>query len=76
MILKARSIILIIIASLLTMSPASAAMNQATLEDYALNQIYFVGNGADNHCTSAGGDCYIAGNTCWIYARANSWANR
>ena len=45
------------------MSPASAAMNQATLEDYALNQIYFVENGAKNHCTSAGGDCYIAGNT-------------
>ena len=39
------------------------ALDAATLNDYALNQIYFYNpDGSRNYCTS-GGDCYIAGDT-------------
>ena len=59
---KVRQLICILVASFLMTTPVSAAMDAWTLKDYALNQIYFITDGADNHCTS-GGDCYIAGDS-------------
>lgn len=45
------------------LSGAVRALDAATLNEYALNQIYFYNpDGAQNYCTS-GGDCYIAGDT-------------
>ena len=58
-----RSVWLWSVSGVFLLSGSVQALDAATLNDYALNQIlFFDPDGANNYCTS-GGDCYISGET-------------